>query len=64
MMQWDRHKRIAAIIGVAGIVVEVIAVVLLAMKRIPPSVGTPIVIAGMFVAFVPVFVLSRSARRR
>lgn len=64
MSSWNRHKRLVAIIGVAGIVVEVVAVVLLATKRISPSVGTPIVIAAMLVAFVPLFTLSRSARRR
>jgi hypothetical protein len=56
---WDRTKRTAIIIGIAGIALELVTVILLASKRIPPSYGTPMVITGMFLAFVPVFVLAR-----
>lgn len=58
------NKRIAIIIGVIGIAIEVIAVVLIAQKRIPTTYGIPLVVAGMFLAFVPLFVLARMKRRR
>lgn len=58
------NKRIAIILGVIGIAIEVIAVVLIAQKRIPTTYGIPLVVAGMFLAFVPLFVLARMKRRR
>ena len=57
------NKRIAIIVGVIGIALEVIAVVLIAQKRIPTTYGIPLVVAGMFLAFVPLFVLARMKRR-
>ncbi len=57
-------KRTAIILGFIGIAVEMIAVVLLAQKRIPTTYGTPLIIAGMLLAFVPLFLLTRSKRRR
>lgn len=63
MVRWDRQRRFAAVVGIVGIVIELVAVALLATKRIPVGFGMPLVIAGMFVAFVPMFILSRSARR-
>jgi len=57
-------KRTAIILGVIGIAIEVIAVVLIAQKRIPTTYGIPLVVAGMFLAFVPLFVLARMKRRR
>jgi uncharacterized membrane protein len=63
MVQWTRQKRLAAIIGLVGIAIELVAVALLAMKRLPTNIGIPIVVAGMFIAFVPMFVMSRNARR-
>lgn len=63
MPKWDRSIRIAAILGVAGLVIEAIAITLLATDRISSSVGKPLVVAGMLIAFVPLFVLSRRARR-
>ena len=62
--EWDRGQRIAVAIGIAGIVLEIIAVALLASKRIPTNIGVPISVAGMFLAFVPIFVLSRRRRRK
>ena len=59
-----QRKRTAIILGVAGIVIELIAVLLLAQKRIPTTFGIPLVVAGMFLAFVPLFVLARMRRRR
>ena len=67
-MPWRRrpvqNKRTAIILGVTGIAIELIAVFLLAQKRIPTTYGIPLVIAGMFLAFVPLFVLARMRRRR
>ena len=57
-----RNKRTAIILGVTGIAIELIAVFLLAQKRIPTTYGIPLVIAGMFLAFVPLFVLARMRR--
>lgn len=50
-------------IGVIGIVLEIVALALLSSKRVSTTVGTPLVLAGMLMAFVPVFVLARRARR-
>ncbi len=66
-MRWRRprvqSKRTAIILGIIGIAIEVIAVMLLAQKRIPTTYGIPLVVAGMFLAFVPLFVLARMRRR-
>ena len=59
-----QSKRTAVILGVIGIAIEVIAVLLLAQKKIPTTYGIPLVVAGMFLAFVPLFVLARIRRRR
>ena len=59
-----QSKRTAIILGVVGIAIEVIAVVLLAQKQISPTFAIPLVVAGMFLAFVPLFVLARMRRRR
>lgn len=56
-------QRTAIILGIIGIAIEVIAVMLLAQKRIPTTYGIPLVVAGMFLAFVPLFVLARMRRR-
>lgn len=64
LSKWDRGKRIAVVIGLAGIAIEIIAIALLASKRIPSSIGMPIAVTGMFLAFVPIFVLSRRRKGR
>lgn len=61
---WDRGKRIAVIIGIIGIAIEIAAIALLATKRVPTNIGMPLVVTGMFLAFVPIFVLSRRHKRR
>lgn len=58
-----QSKRTAIIFGLIGIAIELIAVVLLAQRRVPPAFGIPLVVAGMFLAFVPLFVLARMRRR-
>lgn len=59
-----RNNRIPIIIAVIGIVLEGIAIWLMASKRIPVSTATPLILAGMFMAFVPIFVAARRAKRR
>jgi hypothetical protein len=58
-----RSKRTAIILGVCGIAIEVVTVLLLAQKKIPTTFGTPLVITGMLMAFVPLFVLARMRKR-
>ena len=58
-----QNERTAIILGVLGIAVELVAVFLLAQKRIPTTYGIPLVVAGMFLAFVPLFVLARQRRK-
>lgn len=58
-----RGRRLAIAIGVFGIAVELAAIFLLASRRISVPSGMPIMILGMFMAFVPAFFLIRSKRR-
>lgn len=55
-------KRTAIILGIAGIVIEMVAVVMLAQKRIPATYGVPLVLAGMLLAFFPLFLAARRKR--
>ena len=63
LSKWDSRKRLAAFIGIFGIIVEIIAIYLMASKTIPQSSATPLLIAGMFIAFVPIFFLARQHKR-
>jgi hypothetical protein len=63
LSKWDSKKRIAAFIGIFGIVVEIIAIFLMASKRLSPAAASPLLIAGMFIAFVPIFFLARQRKR-
>jgi hypothetical protein len=58
------NKRLAIGIAITGILIELAAIVLLASKQISMPVATPLIITGMFMAFVPVFVVARRARRK
>ena len=62
-MPWTRQKRFAAMLGVFGIAIELVAIYLLASKQISTTFGAPLAIAGMFIAFVPMFVMARNRRR-
>lgn len=62
-IDWDRSKRTAIVVGIVGIAIEIIAIALLASKRIPTNIGMPLVVAGMLIAFVPIFVLARRHKR-
>lgn len=57
-------KRIALTAAVCGILLELAAVALLAGHRLTVNAAMPLMIFGMFLAFVPLFVVSRNARRR
>lgn len=59
-----KNNKTAIAIGILGITLELIAIVLLATKRVSIAAGTPLVIIGMLLAFVPIFVAARHARRR
>ncbi|HEU4522328.1 MAG TPA: hypothetical protein VFT12_10015 [Thermoanaerobaculia bacterium] len=58
------NKRFLISIGVAGIMIELIAVALLAAKTLTTGIAVPIMVVGMFLALVPMFALARSARKR
>lgn len=50
-------------LGILGITIELVAIALLASKQISTTYAMPLVIAGMFIAFVPMFVMARNRRR-
>ena len=50
-------------LAILGIAIEAIAIYLLGAKRIPTGVAVPLIVAGMFLGFVPIFVVARRARR-
>ena len=56
-------RRLQVALGVAGIAVEGAAIWLLASKQISVAYATPIILAGMFMAFVPMFAVARSKRK-
>lgn len=64
-MNEDRKKANRMLFAVAlfGIVLEAVAIYLLSSKRIETAVAIPLVIAGMFIAFVPIFAVARRAKR-
>lgn len=59
----NRGKKSAVIMAVIGIFIELVAIVLIAADRITVAAGTPLIVVGMFLAFVPIFVAARRARR-
>lgn len=58
-----RTKRFAIAIAAAGIVIELTAIALLASERLPPAAAIPLIVIGMFMAFVPIFMATRARRR-
>jgi hypothetical protein len=64
MADEEKTKRFTVALAVAGIAVEVTAIMLLASDRIGTTVAVPLIIAGMFLAFAPMFLVARRARRR
>lgn len=59
----SRKRRLQIAPGVAGLAIEGIAIWLLASKQITIAFATPLILAGMFLAFVPMFAAARSKRR-
>ena len=61
----DRKKNNRFLIAIAmfGIVLELVAIGLLASRRITVPVAMPLVIVGMFTAFIPIFTVARRAKR-
>lgn len=63
MTELSRKRRLQIGLAVAGLVIEAIAIWLLASKQITLTVATPLILVGMFMAFVPMFAVARSKRR-
>lgn len=59
----DKRRSMGIWIALAGIAIELVAIWLLRSGRIAVPVAMPILIVGMFMAFVPAFMLLRSKRR-
>ena len=60
----NRDNRIPIAVAIAGIVFEIVAIYLLATKRVTMTIAQQLIIVGMFMAFVPIFVAARRARRK
>lgn len=58
-----KNNRFLIAIAFLGIALELVAIALLASKRISVSFAMPLIIVGMFTAFVPIFAVARRARR-
>jgi uncharacterized membrane protein len=58
------NRKFVIVMAVLGIAVEIAVLYLLSQKRITSGVAMPLIIAGMFLGFVPMFVVARRARRR
>jgi hypothetical protein len=59
-----RTKRFTIALAVSGIAVEVLAIMLMSSGRIGTTIFVPLIVAGMFLAFAPMFLVARRARRR
>ena len=57
-------NRTPIVIAAVGIAIEIVTLLLLSTKRIPETFATPLIALGMLMAFIPLFVLARRARRR
>jgi hypothetical protein len=62
-MNDTRSKVFAIAVSLVGIGIELIAIFLLARKSITTAVAMPMIVVGMFLAFVPVFVVARRFKR-
>ena len=58
------RKRFTVALAIAGIAMEVLALMLLSSGRIGNGIAVPLIVAGMFLAFAPIFLVARRARRR
>ena len=64
MADEKQTKRFTIALAVAGIAIEIVAIMLMAAERVSTAVAVPLIIAGMFLAFAPIFLVARRARRR
>jgi len=64
MNDWQRTKSLAIRLAIFGILLELAGIFLITTKRLTSSQGTPILVIGMLLAFVPIFVIARKNRRR
>lgn len=59
----NRRNTFPVVLALIGIAIELLAIFLLSQKRITMTIAGPMIVAGMFLAFVPIFVVARRARR-
>ena len=52
------------LLAVIGLLIELVTIILLASNRIQVVWAMPLVIVGMMLAFVPIFVVTRRAKRK
>lgn len=64
MNERPKANKLLIAIAVVGILIELTAIALLGARRIAMPVAAPLIIVGMFMAFVPVFTITRRAKRR
>jgi hypothetical protein len=64
MADWKQTKKTAILLGIAGIAIEIVAIAMLASKRLDSGIATPIIVGGMLLAFIPMFVVARHSRKR
>jgi len=55
----NRTRTLIIVIAILGIGLEAVAIALMASKRLTMSGAMPLIILGMFLAFVPIFVATR-----
>jgi len=58
------RKRFTVAMAISGIAMEVLALMLLSSGRIGMGFAVPLIVAGMLLAFAPMFLVARRARRR
>ncbi|HEY0160982.1 MAG TPA: hypothetical protein VGF28_27100 [Thermoanaerobaculia bacterium] len=64
MSDEKQTKKFTIALALAGIALELVAIMLMAAERISTTVAVPLMIAGMFLAFAPMFLVARRARRQ
>lgn len=61
--EYKPDKRLFIIIAVAGILLELIVIFLMASERITVAVAMPLLIVGMLVAFAPIIMSNMKSKR-
>jgi hypothetical protein len=59
MSRFAGRRTLVLAIAIVGIIIELAVVLLLAARILPVPVGIPLLIAGLFMAFVPMLARSR-----